>query len=305
LNPHRRVWYRSELRPSLRDGANATTTAVGDDVDFIMPKVLAVLRDKRRSPRFQRGVYLLPSMFTVANLFCGYACIVYAMRADYATAAGFIGVATVLDLLDGRIARLAGATSDFGGEFDSLADVVSFGVAPAILVFAWGLDPLGRLGWAIGFVYVTAAALRLARFNVQPQSSDKRYFLGMPSPAAAGVLAATVFAWPGGLPVPQAPFVALAIVLVPAFMMVSLIRFRSFGALTLRPQRSSLVLLQFAVLIAAIVVQPQPVLFIMAYSYLISGPIGLIIGRLRTPAGVRADRSSAQDDNPAPTAKVG
>lgn len=291
--------------PAAPRRGKATTTATSDDSDFIMAKVLAVLRDKRHSSRFQRSVYLLPSMFTVANLFCGYACIVYAMRADYATAAGFIGVATVLDLLDGRIARLAGATSEFGGEFDSLADVVSFGVAPAILVFAWGLDPLGRLGWAVGFVYVTAAALRLARFNVQPQSSDKRYFLGMPSPAAAGVLASTVFAWPNGLPVPQAPVVALAIVLLPAFMMVSLIRFRSFGALTLRPRRSSLVLLQFAVLIAAIVVQPQPVLFVMAYSYLISGPIGLVIGRLRAPDGAGAAPSSAQDDDTAPTAKVG
>ena len=269
-----------------------------------MAKVLAGLRDRRHSPRFQRSVYLLPGMFTVANLFCGYACIVYAMRADYATAAGFIGVATVLDLLDGRIARLAGATSEFGGEFDSLADVVSFGVAPAILVFAWGLEPLGRLGWAIGFVYVTAAALRLARFNVQPQSSDKRYFLGMPSPAAAGVLASTVFAWPGGLPVPQAPFVALAMVLVPAYMMVSRIRFRSFGALTLRPRRSSLVLLQFAVLIAAIVVEPQSVLFVMAYSYLSSGPIGLVVGRLRGPGQSHGAGTSDKDDATEPTAKA-
>jgi len=213
-------------------------------------------------------------------------------------------VATVLDLLDGRIARLAGATSEFGGEFDSLADVVSFGVAPAILVFAWGLDPLGRLGWAIGFVYVTAAALRLARFNVQPQSSDKRYFLGMPSPAAAGVLASTVFAWPGGLPIQQAPFVALAMVLVPAYMMVSPIRFRSFGALTLRPRRSSLVLLQFAVLISAIVVEPQSVLFIMAYSYLCSGPIGVVLDRLRGPAPPHALGTSDQDDATGPTAKA-
>jgi CDP-diacylglycerol--serine O-phosphatidyltransferase len=272
-----------------------------------MAKVLAVLRDQRHSPRFQRTVYLLPGMFTVANLFCGYACIVYATRADYATAAGFIGVATVLDLLDGRIARLAGATSEFGGEFDSLADVVSFGVAPAILVFAWGLEPLGRLGWAIGFLYVTAAALRLARFNVQPGSTDKRYFLGMPSPASAGVLASTVFAWPDGLPIPQAPMVALAMVLVPAFMMVSSIRFRSFGALTLKPRRSSLVLLQFAVLIAAIVVQPQSVLFIMAYSYLASGLIGLALRRLGSSSSVGRDSDSDESTGgtATPTAKTG
>jgi len=251
-----------------------------------MAKVFSVLQDNRRTRRFQRSVYLLPSMFTVGNLFCGYACIVYAMRADYKTAAVFIGVATVLDLLDGRIARLAGAASDFGGEFDSLADVISFGVAPAVLVFAWGLEPLGRLGWAVGFLYVTATAMRLARFNVQSGSSDKRYFVGMPSPAAAGVLASTVFAWPEGFGMPQAPFVALAMVLVPALMMVSLVPFRSFGALTLRPRRSYLVLLQFAFLIAAIAVQPELVLFVMAYSYLASGPIGFVVGRLR-PATTR------------------
>ena len=208
-----------------------------------MAKVLAVLRGKRQTKRFQRTVYLLPSMFTVGTLFCGYACIVSAMRADYATAAVFIGVAAVLDVLDGRIARLAGAASEFGGEFDSLADAISFGVAPAVLAFAWGLEALGRLGWAVGFLYVTATALRLARFNVQNQNPDKRYFVGMPSPAAAGVLASTVFAWPDGFGIPQAPVVALAVVFVPALMMVSRIRFRAFGALTLRPRSSFLVLL--------------------------------------------------------------
>ena len=268
-----------------------------------MAKVLSVLRDKRHPRRFQRSVYLLPGMVTVGNLFCGYACIVYAMRADFATAAVFVGVATVLDVLDGRIARVAGAASECGGQFDSLADVISFGVAPAVLVFTWGLEPLGRLGWAVGFLYVTATALRLARFNVQPGSVDKRYFIGMPSPAAAGVLASTVFAWPGGFNVTPAPFVALAMVLVPAFMMVSRIRFRSFGALTLRSKHTSLILLQFAILIAAIAVEPQIVLFAMAYSYLVSGPVGLGLGYFR--AGSK--RRSRGETSPAnlPTAHVG
>ena len=112
-------------------------------------------------------MYLLPSLFTLGNMFCGYACIVYAMRGEYETAAPFIGFAIVLDMLDGRIARLTGTASDFGVEFDSLADVISFGIAPAILSFAWGLSPLGRLGWAAGFMFLTAAAMRLARFNIQ------------------------------------------------------------------------------------------------------------------------------------------
>ena len=109
------------------------------------------------------------------------------------TAAPFIGVAIVLDMLDGRIARMTGTTSEFGVEFDSLADVISFGVAPAILAFQWGLQPLGRLGWAAGFLFVAAAAVRLARFNIQTGAPDKRYFVGMPSPAAAAVPAATIF----------------------------------------------------------------------------------------------------------------
>ncbi len=268
-----------------------------------MPKVLAVLRNKRQTQRFRRGVYLLPSMFTVGNLFCGYACIVHTLRADYATAAVFIGVATVLDVLDGRIARMAGAASEFGGEFDSLADVISFGVAPAVLVFAWGLEPLGRLGWAVGFLYVTATALRLARFNVQSNSPDKRYFAGMPSPAAAGVLAATVFAWPDGLGIAQAPLVALLVVLVPALLMVSRIRFRSFGALILQPRRSYVGLLQFAILVAAIAVQPELVLFLMAYAYLVSGPIGYVVGRVRRSAGRHDDQ--ARDATELKTASTG
>ena len=152
-----------------------------------------------REPRtFRRGMYLLPSVFTVGNLFCGYACIVHAMRGgDLAVAASFIGIAILLDSLDGSIARLTGTSSAFGLQFDSLADVVSFGLAPAVLAFAWGLSAFGRKGWAAGFIFVSAAALRLARFNIQSSAQlDKRYFVGMPAPAAAGVIAAPSTAGP-------------------------------------------------------------------------------------------------------------
>src|SRR5579872_2845206 len=162
-------------------------------------KFLRRRSDRPRRRRFRRGAYLLPSLFTLGNMFCGYQCIVYAMRGDFETAAPFIGFAIVLDMLDGRIARLTGTESDFGLQFDSLADVISFGVAPAVLSFSWGLQPLGRLGWAACFLFVAAGAMRLARFNIQTASSDKRYFVGMPIPAAAGVPAATVFAYPLGL----------------------------------------------------------------------------------------------------------
>jgi CDP-diacylglycerol--serine O-phosphatidyltransferase len=232
--------------------------------------------------RFSRGVYLLPGLFTVANMFCGYACVVYATRREFETAAPFIGFAIVLDMLDGRIARLTGTESEFGVEFDSLADIISFGMAPAILAFNWGLAPLGRLGWAAGFLYVTAAAMRLARFNIQSAAGgDKRYFVGMPSPAAAAVTAATVFLYPDGFSDYRAALPALAMVLVPAVLMVSTIRFRSFKTIDLKVRRPYTVLLLFAAGIVLITTHPRYVLVVLIYSYLASAFIGLAITRLR------------------------
>jgi CDP-diacylglycerol--serine O-phosphatidyltransferase len=241
--------------------------------------------DKPRR-RFRRGVYLLPSLFTMGNMFCGYACIVYAMRGEFETAAPFIGFAFALDILDGRIARLTGAESEFGLQFDSLADVISFGIAPAILSFAWGLNPLGRLGWAAGFLFVAAAAMRLARFNIQGMSgSDKRYFVGMPSPAAAAVPAATVYVYPWGLYDYREALPALAMVLVPAILMVSRIRFRSFKTLDLRARQPYTVLIFIAAGIVAVATHPRFVLVVMAYSYLASAFIGMAITRVRSRGG--------------------
>jgi CDP-diacylglycerol--serine O-phosphatidyltransferase len=246
---------------------------------------LRMLRPLRRrtdaqTRRFRRGVYLLPSMFTMGNMFCGYACIVYSMRGEFATAAPFIGFAMVLDMLDGRIARMTGATSDFGIEFDSLADVISFGMAPAILAFTWGLQPLGRLGWAIGFLFLAAAAVRLARFNIQAGSQDKRYFVGMPSPAAAAVPAATVFAYPAGFQTSVEALPVLAMVIVPAILMVSTVRFRSFKTFDLQARRSYSVLLLFAIALALLAAQPQYLLLAMAYAYLASAFVELAWARL-------------------------
>lgn len=251
-----------------------------------MSRVLSMFRGKAPRPRrFRGGTYLLPSLFTVANMFCGWACIVFAMRGDYVTAAPFVGFAIVLDGLDGRVARATGATSDFGVEFDSLADVVSFGVAPATLVFAWGLEPLGRLGWAVAFLWLAAVAVRLARFNIQGKEGDKRYFIGLPSPAAAGVPASTVFAYPLGFAEPGVALAALPVVLAPAALMVSRLRFRSFGALIPGRRRSYLTPLVIAAVIAAIAAHPEAVLVVMAYAYLASGLVGAAMTRgQRRPA---------------------
>jgi CDP-diacylglycerol--serine O-phosphatidyltransferase len=236
----------------------------------------------RRSARFRRGAYLLPSMFTIGNMFCGYACIVFAMRGEFHNAAPFIGFAFIMDALDGRIARLTGATSAFGIQLDSLADVISFGMAPAILSFAWGMHILGRWGWATAFLFVAAAALRLARFNIQTVAApDKRYFVGMPSPAAAAVPAATVFAWPYQINDWRAALLVVPAVVVPAMLMVSTIRFRSFKDLNLGWRRSYVPLFIVVVVVAAVAAEPRFMLVACAYAYLLSAPVGMALTRLR------------------------
>jgi CDP-diacylglycerol--serine O-phosphatidyltransferase len=237
-------------------------------------------RSGKRRRRFRRGVYLLPSTFTLANMFCGYACVVYAMRGEYEVAAPLIGVALILDMLDGRIARLTKTATAFGLEFDSLADVISFGIAPAVLTFSWGMSSLGRLGWAASFVFVTSAAMRLARFNIQG-IPDKRYFAGMPTPAAAAVLASTVYAYPARLDSFPAALPVLALVLVPAYLMVSKIRFRSFKDLDLARPRPYTVLILLAAAFAAITSHPRWVLVALAYSYLLSAFVEWGIARFR------------------------
>ena len=244
-------------------------------------------------PRRRRGVFLLPSLITVGNMFCGYACIVYSMSGLLEQAAPFIGVAIVLDMLDGRIARLTNTTSAFGVEFDSLADVISFGVAPAVMAFEWGLKGQGKIGWAAGFIFMSAAAMRLARFNTQTSTQlDRRYFIGMPTPAAAGVVAATVYASPtltNGGQQATAAVAAVAVMLVPAMLMVSLIRFRSFKTINFGWGRSYLPLLLFILLIALIATRPKYTLLAMAYAYLVSGFIEAILTKYRA----RHDRSAA------------
>ncbi|MBP1635321.1 MAG: CDP-diacylglycerol-serine O-phosphatidyltransferase [Acidobacteria bacterium] len=235
-----------------------------------------------RRPRLRRGVYLLPSLLTMGNMFCGYLCVLYAIRGEFDVAAPLIGVAVVLDMLDGRIARMTGTATAFGVEFDSLADVVSFGIAPAVLTFLWGLAPLHRLGWAAGFIYLSAAAIRLARFNIQSlKATDKRHFVGMPSPAAAAVPASTVFFYPEGLHDPTWALIALAVMIVPALLMVSTIRFNSFKTVDTQQRRSYKVLALLALVIAVIQLHPHIVLLGLAYLYMLMGLAGAVWARFR------------------------
>ena len=183
---------------------------------------------------------------------------------------------------DAFLARLTHSSSAFGVELDSLADVVSFGLAPAILAFQWGLWPAGRLGWAAGFIYLTAVAMRLARFNIQTTTvTDKRYFAGLPSPAAAGVIASTVFLYPWGLQDARAAVLALPLVLVPALLMVTTIRFRSIKAIDVGWRRSYIALFIAAVLIALIASHPRIALVAMSYTYIIWAVTSFAITRFR------------------------
>ena len=228
--------------------------------------------------RLRRGIYLLPTLFTVGNLFCGYSSILLAARGEFSRAALLIIIAGVLDGLDGRLARLTGSTSEFGVEFDSLADIVSFGVAPAVLAYHWTLAPFGRLGWLIAFIFVVCAAMRLARFNIRAVRTDKRHFAGLPSPAAAGALACVIFAFPDTNPVGPAWIEVGQVLLVAtlALLMISRIRYRSFKELDLRNRRSYVYVLPLAAMVAAIAIHPKLSLLTFAAIYLVSGPASYV-----------------------------
>ncbi len=249
--------------------------------------------------RTRRGIYLLPNLLTTCCLFGGFYAVVAAIDGNFGRAATAIFVAMVFDGLDGRVARLMGTETAFGKEFDSLADMVAFGIAPAIVCYQWGVARIaeygaawGRFGWIAAFFFAATAAMRLARFNVQSTmavATDKRYFVGMPSPAAAGVIAATVYLFPYGPQDQQMALAALVMVVVPALLMVSTIRFRSFKTIDLQTRRPYTVLLLIAVAIMLIATHAQAVLVAMAYTYLASAFIGMAVNRLRRREGKPAD----------------
>ena len=227
-----------------------------------------------RQKKLRRGIYLLPTLFTIGNLLCGFTAIVMSFRGDLRRAAIFIIVAGVLDLLDGRIARMTGTTSEFGSEFDSLADIVSFGVSPAMLAYAWVLEPFGRVGWLVSFMFVVCAAMRLARYNIQAHPGEKRHFVGLSSPVAAGSMAAVAFAFPE-TPVTGEPAALLLLLLIPtlALLMVSRFRYRSFKDIGLRDRRSYMYVLPLAVMMVGILIWPRWVMLGIAVVYLVSAPV--------------------------------
>jgi CDP-diacylglycerol--serine O-phosphatidyltransferase len=246
-----------------------------------------------RKRRLRRGIYLLPTVFTVGNLFCGFSSVVQASVGALEWAALLIIVAGLLDGLDGRIARLTGSTSEFGVEFDSLADIVSFGIAPAFLLHTWALMPLRRLGWMIAFLFVVCAAMRLARFTIQRAAADKRYFLGLPTPAAAAFLAGPVYMFPSGPAKPWVSGIVAVLVVAVAMLMISRLRYRSFKDLDLRNRRSYIYVFPLAVMVVALLTHPAITVVTLMTAYLLSGPVGLAWG-LATRGRRHAEATAAE-----------
>jgi len=232
----------------------------------------------------KRGIYMLPSIFTTFALFAGFYSIVASINGDYTIAAISIMVAMLWDTLDGRIARLTNTQSAFGAEYDSLADLVSFGIAPALLVYLWSLSDLGRIGWLAAFIYLTCAALRLARFNTQVGVADKRYFQGLSSPASAGVIASMIwlkfwnFEYLDFGVVSLSYYIGVSITILCGLLMVSNVRYFSFKEFD-SIEKASFRFLIFTVLgLILLLYKPNIVLFTGFFIYMLSGPLITIIG---------------------------
>ena len=221
----------------------------------------------------RRGIYLLPNLFTIAGLFAGFYAIVAAMEGYFSNAAIAIFVAMIMDFFDGRVARLTNTQSAFGAELDSLSDMVSFGVAPALVVYSWSLESLGKLGWLAAFIFAAAGALRLARFNTQAQIMDKRYFQGLPIPAAAGILASMVWlSVDSEIPGDVVDMMAAVLAILAAILMVSNIRYYSFKEIDLKGRVPFVAILLVVLAFVGISLDPPKVLFLFFFCYGLSGP---------------------------------
>src|SRR2546427_870524 len=256
-------------------------------------------RSRRRisdRARIRRSLSIVPSLFTIGNIFCGYYSVISTLRGNWDYAAILVGVGYILDGLDGRIARLTKTASDFGVQLDSLADVITFGVAPAVLAFSWGFGAsegiegsvakhVHQLGSLASFAFVVCGALRLARFNLQakkpPEASSKRYFVGLPIPAAAGMLVAVVHFFKTPTLMIGSALLWSFLILLLAFLMISTVRYASFKEFDVKKARPSLALFVTAMLISLIYLYSEVMLLSMATIYVGSGLVGNLVQTVR------------------------
>ncbi|MGQ4878165.1 CDP-diacylglycerol--serine O-phosphatidyltransferase [Billgrantia sp. LNSP4103-1] len=235
----------------------------------------------------RRGIYLLPNLFTTSALFAGFFSVVAGINGDFTAAAVAVFIAMVLDGLDGRVARLTNTQSAFGAEYDSLSDMLSFGVAPALVAFTWILQDIGKTGWVVAFLYVACAALRLARFNVQIGSVDKKWFIGLPSPSAAALVAASVWTF-HSFDADAVGFKLLMLLVVAAagVLMVSNIRYYSFKDIDLKGPVPFVVLLAIVLGFVVISVEPSVMLLLLFGTYVASGPTLAVMRKMKhSPPG--------------------
>lgn len=259
----------------------------------------AKMQGRFNRERLRKGVYLLPNFCTALNMFCGFYAIVASISSNFAAAAYAILIAGIFDNIDGKIARATNSTSEFGVEFDSLADLVSFGVAPGILIYLWGLTPLGRIGWLAGFLFVACGALRLARFNTQVGIANSEHFIGLPIPAAAGMNAATVlFCHKLAVTDQVNPFVFLIMLYGLSFLMVSTIKYNSFKKSAMLSNMSFNVLVIAILILIFVAAQPAVALFLICAVYVFSGPSIALWDRFRSSQKVEEARE--EDPKPAP-----
>ncbi|SHF64606.1 CDP-diacylglycerol---serine O-phosphatidyltransferase [Modicisalibacter ilicicola DSM 19980] len=275
--------------PNQEEPSSASTTPGSEFSDFARETdiVEETIEDGKKTRR--RGIYLLPNLFTTSALFSGFFAVVASINGDFAAAAIAVFVSMVLDGLDGRVARLTNTQSEFGAQYDSLADMLSFGVAPAVVAFAWILQDIGKIGWIAAFVYVACSALRLARFNVQIGSVDKKWFIGLPSPSAAALVAGCVWVFHNfdaeafGFKVLMTLVVAAAGVL-----MVSNIRYYSFKDVDVKGPVPFVTLLIIVLGFVVISLEPSVMLLTLFGCYVASGPVMALMRKMRRdnkPAG--------------------
>lgn len=228
--------------------------------------------------KIKKGIYILPNFFTLMNLFSGFYSVICTIEGHFITAAVAIMIAGVFDLLDGKIARATHTSSHFGAEFDSLADLVSFGMAPAVMLYVWLLQPFGRLGWLAAFLFTACGALRLARFNTNLDHSGDGNFTGLPIPAAAGMLAVTVlFVLDLGMTPEVCRFPILLLTYMLAFLMVSNIKYYSFKQVDLFKSMNFNVLVAMMLILILIASKPSITLYIIALGYIASGPVRYLL----------------------------
>ncbi|QKX19008.1 CDP-diacylglycerol--serine O-phosphatidyltransferase [Microbulbifer sp. YPW1] len=243
-----------------------------------------------------KGVYLLPNLITTGALFSGFYAIIAGMGGNFEAAAIAIFAAMILDGLDGRVARLTDTQSAFGVQYDSLSDMVSFGLAPALVVFSWGLGPLGKLGWAAAFLYVACAALRLARFNTQVDTVDKGVFIGLASPTAAAIVASMVWAGHDADVGSGLAFVAALVTAAAGLLMVSNFHYSSFKKLDFKGRVPFVMMLAIILVFSLVTIDPPRVLLVIAVIYTFSGPAAWVWKMLRDrrAASVAAGEGTAE-----------